>query len=525
MKQKHLTSYCIKCEVQCSNLYFVTMKNKIYNFLLPFFFLITFNVSSQQPPKYEMRAVWIATVENIDWPGKKGLPVQQQKEDFSRILNMHQRNGMNTVIVQVRPAADAFYSSGLEPWSEYLNGRQGLPPSPYYDPLEFMINETHSRGMEFHAWINPFRAVVKLGKSSIAANHIIKQHPEWAVTYGTYKWLDPGLPQVREHTANVVKDLVTRYDVDAIHMDDYFYPYRIPGKDFPDAKSYRLYGNGKNKADWRRANVDSTIKLIRQTIVAANPRVKLGISPFGIWRNKKQDPEGSATNGSSNYDDLYANVLLWLQQGWIDYVAPQLYWHIGHKLADYAELLTWWSHHTYGAHLYIGHGIYRYKESGWRNRNELPQQLQLLRANKNVHGSVYYSSKIFNYNPHGWNDSLRNNYYALPAIVPPMKWIDSVPPPKPMLNQSRVRFDGKNLKLAFTNKSTDVRNYAFYYSAENNINVQDVKFLYAIIPAAQIENAVIKLPASDKKINHYLKITAIDINNNESEAEQLLLFR
>ncbi len=487
------------------------------------FFL--FNTNAQQtPPKHEFRAVWIATVENIDWPSKKGLPVEQQKQEFINILDMHYRNGMNAVIVQVRPVADAFYPSTLEPWSEYLNGKQGLPPTPYYDPLQFMIEETHKRGMEFHAWINPYRAVFSVGKSSVSPSHITKIKKDWALTYGKYKWLDPGVPEVRQHTARVVKDIVSRYDVDAIHMDDYFYPYKESGE-FPDGKSFAKYGNGLSRADWRRSNVDSIIVLLSETIKNTNPRVKFGISPFGIWRNKRQDPEGSNTNGSSNYDDLYADIRLWLKEGWIDYVTPQLYWQIGHKLADYTVLLDWWSKNVFGKELYIGHGIYRYNDAPWRDPKEIPTQLQMLRQTPNVHGSVYFCSKTFNANPHGWNDSLRNNYYRLPAIIPPMKWVDSIAPNKPILDQSKVSLAGNELKVGFKNINVDVRNYAFYYSTENNITTKDTRFLYAIIPAAAINGAVIKLPVTDKKINRYLKVTAIDVNNNESEAEEILLFK
>lgn len=487
------------------------------------FLFMTANVA-QPSPKYEFRAVWVATVGNIDWPSKKGLPAEEQKREFIKLLDMHYRNGMNAVIVQVRPAADAFYPSTLEPWSEYLTGRQGLPPSPYYDPLQFMIEETHKRGMEFHAWINPYRAVMSIGSTPLAPTHITKIKKEWAVTYGKFKWLDPGIPEVRQHTARVVRDIVSRYDVDAIHMDDYFYPYRESGE-FPDNRSFAKYGNGMSRAEWRRANVDSTIRLLSETIKNTKPRVKFGISPFGIWRNKRQDPEGSNTNGSSNYDDLYADIRLWLQQGWIDYVAPQLYWQIGHKLADYTVLLDWWSRNAFGRQLYIGHAIYRYAEAAWRDPKELPAQVQMLRANSNVQGSIYFSSKNFSVNPHGWTDSLRNNYYKVPAIIPPMKWIDSVPPAKPVVDQSKVSFDGSNLKLGFKNTNADVRSYAVYYSTENNISTKDTRFLYAIVPAAAISGAVISLPASDKKINRYLKITAIDVNNNESEAEELLLFK
>src|SRR3954447_6535662 len=279
----------------------------------------SFCIFAQKPPQYEFRAVWIATVENIDWPSKKVLPVEKQKEEFVRMLDLHQRNGMNAVIVQIRPVADAFYPSRFEPWSEYLTGRQGQAPNPYYDPLQFMIEETHKRGMEFHAWMNPYRAVFNINRSTISPTHVTRLYPQWFLTYGSTRYFDPGLPEVREHVNKVVKDLVERYDVDAIHFDDYFYPYRIPGKEFPDGATFAKYGNGMSKEDWRRSNVDSIIVMLGHTIKSVNPRVKFGISPFGVWRNKKDDLRGSDSKaGVTNYDDLYADILLWLQNGWID---------------------------------------------------------------------------------------------------------------------------------------------------------------------------------------------------------------
>ena len=243
------------------------------------------NIFAERPPQYEFRAVWVATVENIDWPSKKGLPVEQQKEEFIRLLDMHKKNGMNAIIMQIRPVADAFYPSRFEPWSEYLTGTQGVPPTPYYDPLQFMIEETHKRGMEFHAWMNPYRAVFNVNRSSVAPGHITRLFPQWFVTYGNTKYFDPGIPEVREHVNRLVRDLVERYDLDGIHFDDYFYPYRIPGKEFPDDGSYAKYGNGLDRGDWRRNNVDTIIKMLGETIKSVNPRVKFGISPFGVWRN------------------------------------------------------------------------------------------------------------------------------------------------------------------------------------------------------------------------------------------------
>jgi uncharacterized lipoprotein YddW (UPF0748 family) len=391
---------------------------------LGFSLLLTCTLFSQV--NYEFRGVWIATVDNIDWPQKGVSTVYGQKTEFIRQLDQHKRNGMNAVIVQVRPSADAFYPSTLEPWSQWLTGVQGRSPSPYYDPLQFMIEETHKRGMEFHAWLNPYRANFNIGSASIAPNHITRIHPDWFLSYGGKKYFDPSNKDGQQHVIAVVRDIVKRYDIDAIHMDDYFYPYRIAGKEFPDAASYIKSGSKLSKDDWRRSNVDSIIKKLNAVIKQEKPYCKFGISPFGVWRNKSVDPEGSNTKaGQTNYDDLYADILLWMQKGWVDYVAPQLYWEIGHKLADYEELIDWWSRHSYGRHIYIGHGIYRAFEKGaaWKNPKELPNQIKMLREYPEVQGSIYFSSKSFDRNPNGWNDSLQNNYYKTPALIPEMGWL------------------------------------------------------------------------------------------------------
>ncbi|MBA2746630.1 MAG: family 10 glycosylhydrolase [Flavisolibacter sp.] len=404
------------------------MKNLL---LLTFSFCAALISNAQMQAPQEFRGVWIATVDNIDWPQKNQFNVESQKADFIRQLDMHLANGMNAVVVQVRPATDAFYPSPYEPWSQWLTGTQGKAPFPYYDPLQFMIEEAHKRGMEFHAWLNPYRANFSIGKASIAPNHVTRLNPGWFVDYGGKKYFDPGNKDGQKWVVKVIQDIVSRYSIDAIHMDDYFYPYRIAGKEFPDAKSYAIHGNGMAKDEWRRSNVDSIILAINQTIRGTKPWVKFGISPFGVWRNQDKDPMGSPTRaGVTNYDDLYADVLLWLRNGWIDYVAPQLYWEMGHKLVAYETLIEWWSKHTYGRHIYIGKGVYRALEKNsiaWKNPKELPNQIKLLRTYPNVQGSVYFSSKTFNTNPNGWNDSLRNNYYRLPAEVPKMDWLPDNP--------------------------------------------------------------------------------------------------
>jgi uncharacterized lipoprotein YddW (UPF0748 family) len=395
--------------------------------------LLIFFYAGAQSPLYEFRGVWIASVDNIDWPQKKQYDVDSQKTEFIRQLDMHKANGMNAVVVQVRPATDAFYPSPYEPWSQWLTGEQGKPPSPYYDPLVFTIEESHKRGFEYHAWCNPYRANFSIGKSSIAPAHITKLHPEWFLTYGNTLYFDPGNKEAQAWVVMVISDIVKRYDIDAIHMDDYFYPYRIAGREFPDTASYRKYGNGMNKDEWRRSNTDSIILKLSLAIKNEKPWVKFGISPFGVWRNNDKDPEGSATQaGVTNYDDLYADILLWTKNKWIDYVTPQLYWEIGFKRADYTVLLDWWSKHAYGRHMYIGHGIYRAFENNppWKIKTQLPRQIQMLRKYPTIQGSVYFSSKTFYRNPNGWNDSLRNNYYKTPALIPDMEWL----PKKPALD-------------------------------------------------------------------------------------------
>lgn len=395
-----------------------------FSFLFYFaFFILPLTSFSQTKP--EFRGVWVATVDNIDWPSRGNFNADSQKVEFIKLLNMHQRNGINALIVQVRPVTDAFYPSQYEPWSEFLTGIQGRPPAPYYDPLEFMVAETHKRGMEFHAWMNPYRAVFNIGRSSIAATHITKIHPEWFLNYGDKKYFDPGNKEAQQYLTNVVKDVVSRYAIDAIHFDDYFYPYKIPGKEFPDYGTYNKYGNGMKKDDWRRSNTDSIISMLSAVIKKENPKCQFGISPFGVWRNIDKDPGGSRTNGAqTNYDDLYADILLWLKKGWIDYVAPQLYWEFGHKIAPYEILLDWWSRNTYGRNCYIGLGIYRANSNAaWKDITQLPRMIDALRNTPNIQGMIFFSSKTFDKNPNGWGDSLRLNYFKDPASMPKMDWL------------------------------------------------------------------------------------------------------
>lgn len=473
----------------------------------------------------EFRAVWIATVDNIDWPTKGNYNSDSQKQEFIRILDMHQRNGINAVIAQIRPATDAFYPSPYEPWSEWLTGKQGTPPVPYYDPLQFMIEETHKRGMEFHAWCNPYRAVFDLAKSTIAPTHITRIHPEWFLNYGDKKYFDPGNKDAQQFVVKVIRDVVSRYAVDAIHFDDYFYPYRIAGKEFPDSGSYSKYGNGLTKDDWRRSNVDSVILFLSKAIKEENKTCRFGISPFGVWRNLDKDPEGSATQaGQTNYDDLYADILLWLKMGWIDYVAPQLYWEFGQPRAPYEVLLDWWSKHTYGKHCYIGLAPYRANSNpAWRDKTQLPRQIQALRNTPNIQGMIFFSSKSFATNPNGWSDSLRLNYFAQPAAIPSMSWIQSSNTAKPVLkvksSSSNVNFIEIEVNSAMA--ANQVKNYLVYEVSGNASDTSSVQArkLIKVLPASTGANKFLVPQQNDKPIRY--AVTSVDYNNQESEAEYI----
>ncbi|WP_035560541.1 glycoside hydrolase family 10 protein [Hymenobacter sp. IS2118] len=394
------------------------------------------------PPKRELRGMWIATVENIDWPRQRGQTPEQYRRDYLRLLDAGQRAGLNAVFVQIRPASDAFYKSDIEPWSKWLTGTQGKAPANGDDPLPFLITEAHRRGMEFHAWFNPYRATMDSVTARLAANHPYRQHPQWFLRYGGQLLYNPGLPEVRAHISRVILDVVRRYDIDAVHFDDYFYPYPAPGKVFHDEAAFQEHNPGgiAKLADWRRNNVNVLIHDLRDSIQSAKRWVKFGISPFGVWMNKSADPLGSDTRaGQPSYANLYADSRLWLEKGWIDYIVPQLYWSTNFKLVPYPILLEWWTRNHFDRHLYIGHGTYRMLESTrsdttWRNPRELPRQIRLNRSyGEEVTGSVFFSAKSVLANPLHTTDTLRQNLYRHPALVPTMPWLDALPP-QPVAN-------------------------------------------------------------------------------------------
>jgi uncharacterized lipoprotein YddW (UPF0748 family) len=398
------------------------------------------NIKAQQIPQ-EMRGIWVATVANIDWPSRPGLDAATQQAEAIEILDRQKEHGMNAVFLQIRPAADALYESKFEPWSRFLTGQQGTPPNPYYDPLQFWIEEAHKRGLELHAWINPFRATFG-ANDNLHPLHAMNRHPEWLLQYGERYYYDPGIPSVRQHLLNVVADIVTRYDIDGMHMDDYFYPYPLAGIEFPDTLSFQRYGSGirEERDDWRRNNINKVIKGLNDTIKHHKPWVKFGVSPFGVWRNIATDPRGSDTRaGVQCYDDLYADILLWEQEGWIDYVIPQIYWTTQDLPANFIKLINWWNETAHNRHLYIGHGFYRINQRGsfWENPSEIPNQIRMGRKLNYVLGAVHFSERHFKRTDiFSVNDSLKNDLYALPSLTPKMPWIDTkAPDPVFILNQ------------------------------------------------------------------------------------------
>ncbi len=374
-------------------------------------------------PKEEFRGVWIATVANIDWPKHPEDDVTKKKKDFIAILDYYQKLNFNAAIVQVRTAGDAFYETDLAPWSKYISGKEGEAPKDFEHPLKWMIDETHKHGMEFHAWLNPYRATVNLDTTTLANSHDFYQHRDWMVKYGQKYYYNPGLPEVRNKFNLIIKELVSNYEVDAIHFDDYFYPYKMEGEVFEDASTFSQYGlPSQSLDDWRRSNVDSLVSNAHKTIKATKSWVQFGISPFGVWKNKSTDPRGSDTQaGQTTFEDLYANPLLWVQKGWLDYLAPQVYWSMDYPVASHRKITTWWDQATPNTNLYIGNGAYKIKnnsDKAWNKTNEIPKQLKFSRNLEHVNGNIFFSAKSLMGTHEKVNQKLERKFYPLPVNNP-----------------------------------------------------------------------------------------------------------
>ncbi len=416
----------------------------------------------------EFRAAWITSVWNKDWPSRTGLSSQQQQAEFIRILEQLQATNFNALILQVRPEGDALYQSSLDPWSNWLTGTQGQAPNPLYDPLAFAIAECHKRNIELHAWFNPYRARTSRNTVNVRP-HIAVTNPDVVYEWGTQLWMDPGVKVVQDRTYNVIMDVVQRYDVDGIHLDDYFYPYPIAGQSFPDSKTYQAYRNSGGTlslSDWRRDNVNQLIQRLASGIRAAKPHVKFGISPFGIYR-PGQPPQ---IRGLDAYDQLYADALKWLQQGWVDYLAPQLYWRIDPPAQSYPVLLNWWaSNNPKQRHLYIGNNIAQLDGRAWE-LSEIERQIEITRqvTSPEVLGNIFFSMNTLLENRQGVSDRFRTVTYRTPALAPVIPWLTALPPKLP----AGVR--GGNGTLNWNAASPEVRSWTLYRQTGNQWILQRI---------------------------------------------------
>ncbi len=502
----------------------MTFFNRLFNIIV-IFFLFSYNTNAQEitHPKNEFRAVWIATVANIDWPKQRTDSVAKQQKDFIEILDNYKKLNYNAVIVQVRSVGDAFYPSNLAPWSRFLTGKEGQAPKTNINLLTWMIAESHNRGFEFHAWFNPYRATSDLNLRNLSENHDFNIHKDWMIKYGDKYYYNPGLPEVESHLIKIVEEVVRNYDIDAVHFDDYFYPYRIHKVEFNDKIAFEKYGNGLLLDDWRRSNVNNLVQKLNVAIKNIKPYVQFGISPFGVWRNKSSDEKGSETTaGQTNYDDLFADTMLWDNNKWIDYIIPQLYWSLEHPKASHSKLLKWWSQNSKNVALYIGNGTYKIKadsDKRWNDENEIPNQVNAARSFKNIYGNAYFSAKsLMNRNQNVVDTLLANQYKypAIPYVVPNFKKEIIVTP----FVESIVKNDNSfTIKLPMYNIKSLV-----LYSVKNDseININDASQIIDKYFVKEIDGFMqIEIPNKNVLENNKYAITFIDLYGNESNSIEI----
>lgn len=464
------------------------------------------------PVPREMRGVWVATVGNIDFPSRKGLGADQQKAELRAILDRAKALNLNTVIFQVRPTGDALYESKIEPWSEYLSGTQGMPPAPYYDPLAFAVDEAHQRGLELHAWFNPYRARYSRAASPMAASHLGVRRPDLVRTYGRFLWMDPGEPEVQHHSLSVILDVVRRYDVDGVHLDDYFYPYKerdANGKilPFPDDASwakYRAAGGALARDDWRRSNIDAFMRDLYEGVKREKPWVKVGISPFGIWRPGY--PKG--IKGLDAYDDLYADSRKWLRNGWLDYFTPQLYWASGSPAQSYARLLEWWAgENVKKRHLWPGSILSH-------PAKEIAAQVEITRRQAGAGGNVFFSSNSLMNDRGGKADALAHAYGAA-ALVPASPWLDDTPPAGPTVRMERTSSGGETKAVRVEWEAAGAEAAALWV-LQARVNSA---WTTAILPAAQTSHEFTSPRAL--KDGDAVAVSSVDRAGNQSQPTYL----
>jgi uncharacterized lipoprotein YddW (UPF0748 family) len=467
-------------------------------------------------PKREFRGVWVATFANLDWPSRKGLSPLVQQAEFEDLLKNLASLGFNAVFVQVRPSGDAFYPSTYEPWSEFLTGVQGTDPG--YDPLDFMVEAAHRNNLEFHAWVNPFRAVSHTRFSSLSESHIANRIPHWFFTHGNTLYFNPGVPEVRDYLSCVVMEITEQYDVDGIHFDDYFYPYPKEGLRINDLPTYARYGNQHSDlANWRRNNINVFVKQVSDSLKKYSPKVKFGISPPAVWRNKREHPLGSETQADlTAYENLFADSRLWLQQGWVDYLSPQCYHHHRYNKARFPNLAAWWSDNGKSRHVYIGHAAYKVKEGkwpAWRRKHELPDQIRLGRSLPGIRGSVLYRAGSLEEDPHKLTSELRERLFNIPALPPQMPWKDAVPPLPP----KGVEIADSKLSWTSGGLAADMEQAwkygVYFFPKKHKADLNDPQYIVALT-----QNPFWAIPEYLERQQGKWAVTAIDRLGNESEA-------
>ncbi len=493
------------------------MRRTIHFIILAVFLIFGLgaDVLAQNQPKREFRGAWIQIINGQF----QGLSTEEAQRKLLTQLDALQEANINAVVFQVRAEADAFYASNLEPWSRFLTGQQGKSPNPYWDPLAFMVEECHKRGMELHAWINPFRAMTNINKD-LAYSHPYIKYPERFITYGNQLFFDPALQENRNYICTIISDIVNRYDIDAIHMDDYFYPYPKAGMEFDDAASFQRLGSAyTNKDDWRRDNVNLLIKQIHETVRGIKPWVKFGVSPFGIYRNQSSDPFGSRTNGLQNYDDLYADVLLWVKKGWVDYNIPQIYWHVGHPVADYHILVDWWAKNSSNRPLFIGQSVpntVEHADPSNPSMNQLPLKMKIQRSYQSVGGSCQWPATSVVSNEGNYKDLLSSTYHAYPALIPVFDFMDNKAPKAVRKVKKAWVSDGYVLfwsaPKAKTIMDEAVRYVVYRFERGEKIDLEDPSHIVAITP-----NTFYQLPYQDGKTRYTYVVTALDRLHNESK--------
>ncbi|MDT9182134.1 family 10 glycosylhydrolase [Limnospira sp. PMC 289.06] len=450
--------------------------------------------ANQPSHQREFRGVWVASVVNIDWPSASNLSVAQQKSELLAILNRMQELNLNALVLQIRPTGDAFYQSQIEPWSTWLTGRQGQAPNPFYDPLQFAVEESHKRNIELHAWFNPYRARMGSERGPFAPNHMAAVYPQYAYRYGDLIWMDPGAKEVQDRTYNVIMDVVRRYDIDAVHLDDYFYPYPKPGIAFPDGQTYNAYraaGGNLSLADWRRNNVNQMIFRLYQGIKEVKPYVKFGISPFGIYRPGK----APGIVGMDQYEAIFADVKLWMDRGWLDYLSPQLYWRIDPPQQSYPVLLDWWvRNNPFQRHIYTGNFLSQLA-NGWPV-SEFQRQVQISRqkANQLSLGNIFFSMKMFRDNQSGVNEVFKSSVYPTPALPPSMPWLDNEPPQPPTGLQAASGMISWN-----PSPDNDIRSWALYQQFTNGWQL--VRVIDRNTTAVSVSPGTYALRAVDRMAN------------------------